>query len=214
MSDGSLVNKGFIRSVLTADDPWCRSHGAEKGADDLVGGMLYYAIAYATRAKVCMCLGSGGGFVPRLMKQAQRDLKLAEGRTILVDGSHNVEADKQQIWGSPDWVAEDSLFRKNYPDVEVVLNLTERAFHEVFQPQRLKIDYLHIDADHHYEGVKLDWDLYKTLVSDDGTITLHDTVNFREPCGVPRLIDEIRAEGSYDLVNFPIAYGMAILRKR
>ena len=214
MPDGSLVNRTFIQSFLTAEDPWCRSHGAADGAEDLVGGMLYYAIAYATKAKVCVCLGSGGGFVPRLMRQAQRDLKLENSRTILVDGSEHVDADKKKIWGSPDWVAEDSLFRKNYPDVEVVLNLTEKAFHEVLKPQELTIDYLHIDADHHYEGVKLDWDLYRTLVPDEGTITIHDTLNFREPCGVPRLIEEIRAEGEYDLVNFPIAYGTAILRKR
>lgn len=214
MSDGSLVNKGFIQSFLTAEDPWCCSHGAENGADDLVGGMLYYALTYATKATVCMCLGSGGGFVPRLMRQAQRDLGLKDSRTILVDGSEQVDGDRKKIWGSPDWVAEDSLFRRNYPEVEVVLSLTETAFHEVFRPQNLTIDYLHIDADHHYDGVKLDWDLYKTLVSEDGTITLHDTINFREPCGVPQLIEEIREEGGYDVINFPIAYGTAILRKR
>ena len=210
----SLVDKKFITSFVTADDPWCRSHGSENGSEDLAAGMLYYALAYSLRAKTCVCLGSGGGFVPRLMRQAQRDLGLAESRTILVDGSEFVEQGKKDIWGSPYWLPEDSTFRKNYPEIELVLNLTERAFHDVFQPQGLRIDFLHIDADHHYEGVKLDWDLYSKLVPDEGVITLHDTVNYREPCGVYLLIDEIRAEGKYDVVNFPIKYGTAILRKR
>ena len=48
---------------------------------------------------------------------------------------------------------------------------------------------------------------------DSGLITLHDTTNYRAPCGVPRLIDEIRAAGEFDVVNLPIAYGTAIVRK-
>ena len=103
---------------------------------------------------------------------------------------------------------------RDYPDIDIRLQLTETAFREYFQPSNVQIDYLHIDADHHYEGVKLDWDLYSTLVPDHGIITLHDTVNYRKPCGVYLLMDEIREEGKYEMINFPIAYGTAILRKR
>ena len=78
----------------------------------------------------------------------------------------------------------------------------------------MQIDFLHIDADHHYEGVKLDWELYRTLVPASGIITLHDTVNFRPPCGVGQLLAEIQEQGEYEMVNFPIRYGTAILRKR
>jgi hypothetical protein len=213
MNEDTLLNREFIVSKLTAEDPWCRSHGSGDGSDDLGAGMLYYALAYALRARVCVCLGSGGGFVPRLMRQAQRDLGLQDSRTILVDGSPKVEAERKKIWGSPCWVADGSLFRTNYPDVEIVLELTQTAFDDFFEPQGIRIDFLHIDADHHYDGVKLDWDLYHPLVSDKGVITLHDTVNYREPCGVPRLLDEIRREGSYGVVNLPVSYGTAILRK-
>ena len=64
-----------------------------------------------------------------------------------------------------------------------------------------------------YEGVKLDWDLYSTLVPDDGVITLHDTVNYRPPCGVPQLVQEIREEGKYSVINFPIKYGTAMVKR-
>ena len=93
------------------------------------------------------------------------------------------------------------------------MNLTESAFCDFFVPNNIRIDYLHIDADHHYEGVKLDWDLYRTLVTDEGLITLHDTVNYRQPCGVPRLVEEIRAGGEYSVINFPIRYGTALVKK-
>ncbi len=209
-----LVDKEFIKTNLTAGDPWCRGHGSEQDSEDLGAGMLYYALAYGYKAKTCVCLGSGGGFVPRMMRQAQRDLNLIDSRTMLVDGTLQVSKEKKQIWGEPCWVPEDSVFRTNYPEVEIHLELTEDAFRNYFQPNNVQIDYLHIDADHHYEGVKLDWDLYSTLVPDDGIITLHDTTNYRNPCGVYLLMDDIRNSGDYEMINFPIAYGTAVLRKR
>ena len=39
----------------------------------------------------------------------------------------------------------------------------------------IKIDYLHIDADHSYKGVKLDFDLYSKIMNKGGIITIHDT---------------------------------------
>lgn len=208
----SLVDKNFITTYLTADDSWCTGHGSD-GGEDLGAGMLYYALAYSLRSQTCVCLGSGGGFVPRLMRQAQRDLDLEGSRTILVDGAPQVRQERKEIWGSPDWLAEDSTFRRNYPDVEIVLSLTRDAVEEYFVPNGVVIDYLHIDADHHYDGVKLDWDLYSPLVDGGGVITLHDTVNFREPCGVPQLIEEIRQDRNYSLLDFPIKYGTAVVRK-
>lgn len=213
MTADGMLNIPFIRSKLTADDPWCTSHGAGKDSADLGAGILYYGLAYAMKARTCVCLGSGGGFVPRLMRQAQRDLELETSRTILVDGAEAVAGERKQIWGSPDWLSENSTFRRNYPDVEIMLKLTEDAFHEDFASSGIAIDYLHIDADHHYDGVKKDWKLYRQLVPDAGVITLHDTTNYREPCGVPQLVDEIRQGGEYEVVNLPIAYGTAIVKR-
>ena len=213
MTVDSLLNKDFITSMLTADDPWCSSHGSDNGSEDLGAGLLYYALTYSTRAKTCVCLGSGGGFVPRLMRQAQRDLNIEAGRTLLVDGAPFVSSERKDIWGSPCWLDDSSTFRSHYPEIEVVLKLTENAFNDVFVPGNISIDFLHIDADHHYDGARRDWDLYRTLVPDNGVITLHDTVNYREPCGVPKLLDEIRESSEYEVINFPLAYGTAVVRK-
>jgi methyltransferase family protein len=210
---GGLLNRSFAASQLTGPDEWSTSHGATPGAAELGAGMLYYALAYSLRARVCVCLGSGGGFVPRMMRQAQRDLRLEESRTILVDGAHNVPVEKREIWGSPSWVAEDSWFRKEFPDVEIVVSLTETAHDELFVPNGIEIDYLHIDGDHHYEGVRLDFDLFAPLVRDDGVVTLHDSSNYREPCGVPQLVEELRRDGRYAVVEFPIRYGTALVKK-
>ena len=205
-----LLNHAFAASELTGPDSWCASHGATPGADDLGAGMLYYALTYSLRAVVCVCLGSGGGFVPRMMRQAQRDLALEPSRTILVDGADAVPPEKREIWG---WVAQDSWFRTRFPDIELVLSLTQKAHEEFFVPNGIEIDYLHIDADHHYEGVRLDFDLFAPLVRDDGVITLHDSGNYREPCGVPQLVEDLRRDGAYSVVHFPIRYGTALVKR-
>jgi Methyltransferase domain len=208
-----LLNRSFVASELTGPDSWCASHGATPGADELGAGMLYYALTYSLRAGVCVCLGSGGGFVPRMMRQAQRDLALEPSRTILVDGADAVAREKREIWGSPSWVAEDSWFRRQFPDVELVVSLTKTAHEEFFVPNSIEIDYLHIDADHHYEGVRLDFDLFAPLVREDGVITLHDSGNYREPCGVPQLVEDLRRDGAYAVVHLPIRYGTALVKK-
>ena len=62
-------------------------------------------------------------------------------------------------------------------------------------------DFLFIDGDHTYEGVKKDFEMYVPLVKEEGIILMHDTVNHNE--GVKDFWDEIK----YPKVNFK--YGNA-----
>ena len=104
------------------------------GATDfhLGDGLLIYSAIQYMRAKTCVCLGSGGGFIPRIMSQARMDLhdqKIFEGKklmewgdvgtTILVDASNGVG-------GHTDWVEKDSFFRTHFP-CRVILDTTENA---------------------------------------------------------------------------------------
>jgi cephalosporin hydroxylase len=52
------------------------------------------------------------------------------------------------------------------------------------------IDFLYIDADHSYEGVKSDFEYYSSLVSKGGLIGLHD-IN-HPGTGVPQLWEEVK----------------------
>src|SRR5437660_9562829 len=110
-----LLNKDLITELLTRDAAWEWSHGAD--GDYLGMGLLYYSLVYMLKAKVCVCLGSGGGFVPRLMRQAQRDLSLDGARTILIDANTG-------DWGRPQWLGDGSFFKTNFPDIEVIHALT------------------------------------------------------------------------------------------
>jgi hypothetical protein len=137
--------------------PYRWSHGA---TDTHLGdGLIIYSLIQYMRAKVCVCLGSGGGFVPRLMTQARYDLYrqgIFEGDANLNWGdigvTYVVDA-MNGIGGKVDWFKEESFFRRTFHP-RILGTTTEEAFHNFFVLNDIKIDYLHIDAGHSYENVK------------------------------------------------------------
>ncbi|KUK16874.1 class I SAM-dependent methyltransferase [Thermococcus sibiricus] len=63
----------------------------------------------------------------------------------------------------------------------------------------MKVDFLFIDGDHTYEGVKADFEMYSPLVRKGGIIAFHDIVPGPEENvgGVPRFWEEIRKKYKY-----------------
>lgn len=158
--------------------PYRWSHGA---TDTHLGdGLIIYSLIQYMRAKVCVCLGSGGGFIPRIMTQARYDLykqNIFEGNPDFnygdIGSTYIVDA-MNGIGGVVDWFAEESFFRRTFHP-RIINSTTEEAFYDFFVLQDIKIDYLHIDAGHSYENVKEDFDLYSQIMSENGIISMHDT---------------------------------------
>jgi predicted O-methyltransferase YrrM len=74
------------------------------------------------------------------------------------------------------------------------------------------LDFLFIDGDHSYEGVKADFDLHSPLVKPGGMVAFHDIAY--PPCGVPQYWDEVKAR--YRHTEFihkhgPKAMGIGVL---
>lgn len=59
-----------------------------------------------------------------------------------------------------------------------------------------KVDFLFIDGDHRYTGVKKDWNLYAPLVKENGLIVFHDILFHPKmpQCKVDRLWNKIKRE--------------------
>ena len=171
----NILNHKYIEQEITTNDKksdvryrW--SHGAtEKHMGD---GIIVYSMMYFFKPKLSVCLGSGGGFIPRIMSKCLNDLKQEgfntdESRVILVDAVNGVN-------GHPDWIDDDSFYRNNFQS-EWLHSTTEKAYYEYFIKRDMKIDVLWIDADHSYEGIKKDFDLYSQIMSENGIIMIHDT---------------------------------------
>jgi predicted O-methyltransferase YrrM len=205
INDLGVLNIEFVTNFLLRDAKWSESHQADAESKYLGVGLLYYALVYILRAKLCVCLGSGGGFVPRMMKQGQRDLGIEDGKTILIDANMGP-------YGKPAWLSEDSFFRSQYSDIQLIFDTTQKAV-ENAEAKNWKIDYLHIDADHSHEGSLKDFEMYKKLVSPNGVITFHDT----KPNNYPivtcwKTLDDIRKQG-HNVVDLPwLGAGTAIIQ--
>ena len=251
----SLINLDLVKTFITNDYhidddghhistpvPYRWSHGA---TDLHLGdGLMIYSLIQFIRAKVCVCVGSGGGFIPRLMTQSRIDLwnqKIFEGNpskewgdigtTIIVDAANGVG-------GITNWTDENSFLREQFQP-QIIIETSERAFYDYFVRQDIKIDYLHIDGDHSYEGVKKDFDLYSTIMSDNGIITIHDTdeiyhntfivtenskKDFVEFNGPVKFVKELENNADWNLINLknfcifeskrPTTTGLTILTRK
>lgn len=216
MIKNTILNKDYIFKNLTNDTIKVLEQDGKvyerqipvefrwtHGATDyhLGDGLLIYSIISYMRAKTCVCLGSGGGFVPRIMTQARIDLyetNIFEGKkefnwgdigaTYLVDAANG-------IGGQVNYLDESSFFRSNFFP-RFINDTTENAYYNFFIKEDIKIDYLHIDADHSYEGVKKDFELYSKILSPNGIISIHDTdINFTENYIVSQ---DIKEQNKYD----------------
>lgn len=180
--DVMISNQKFIEQNITSNDgeaiPYLWSHGAT--SKHMGDGIMVYSVIQQMRAKNCVCIGSGGGFIPRIITQARIDLHKQGifsgdpdlnwgdiGSTYVVDACNGVG-------GPNDLENESSFYRTNFHP-RLIKNTSENAYYDFFVRQDIKIDFLFIDGDHSYEGVKLDFDLYSNLLSENGVIMIHDT---------------------------------------
>jgi len=100
-----------------------------------------------------------------------------------------LEAKKEQI-GTVVWLEDLSEFA-----VETFSTITQNP-----------IDFLFIDGDHSYEGVKKDWELWSPLVSVEGRIALHDSRSHSgriiDNCGAARFTrDVILKSPAFEVVD-------------
>jgi hypothetical protein len=243
--DEMISNQDFIENNITTNNghlvPYLWTHGATK--EHLGDGLLVYSMIQHMRAKVCVCIGSGGGFIPRIMTQARIDLHKQNifngnddynwgniGASYVVDACNGVG-------GPNDLDNDDSFYRRNfYP--RFIKSTSENAFYDFFVRQDIKIDFLFIDGDHSYEGVKLDFDLYSTILSEKGIIMLHDTDEKYEESliisedtkkdhhrfdGPSKLVKELQENPEWNLINLfnfrilvdkPSSSGITIINRK
>ncbi len=207
-----FLNRKFIEKEIIQKDKWSEGHGVISSIGYLGTSILYFALAHMLPAKVAVILGSGGGFVPRLIRQAQREIFEENfskaSRSILIDAGF-----EDIGFGSADYHDDPShLFKTSYPDIEIWKMTTDEAAKKL-KEENISIDYLHIDADHTFAQSLKDFENYLPLMGHDFIITLHDTaVNHLDlvldGC-VPRTIAYLRSEmksgGKYEnleMVNF------------
>ena len=116
--------------------------------------------------------------------------------------------------------AEENLNNWQCENVEIIQQNTQsEAFVQYFNDKFDTIDFVFIDGDHSYGGVKNDFELVYPKLALDGILVLHDTLKI-DGCR-EFLLDVYKNyyDGTFDIINLPFGYngrrvGLSILVKR
>jgi predicted O-methyltransferase YrrM len=94
--------------------------------------------------------------------------------------------------------------RSRLPEVDYIIGDSKKtltSLKEIIGGKNTKIDFLMIDGDHTYNGVKADFELYSKLVRKGGVIAFHDIIDsplHRELfCRVDLFWNEIKKDDRY-----------------
>lgn len=240
-----ITNQQYIETYITTNGgekiPYLWTHGAT--TKHMGDGLIVYSLIQHMRYKDCVCIGTGGGYIPRIMTQARVDLYDQEiftgnptfswgdiGTTYVVDPCNGVGGDS-------DICNMEGFYQKTFFP-RFIKETSERAYYDFFVREDIKIDLLFIDGDHSYEGVKKDFDLYSKLLKPNGLILIHDTdFSYSETLiisedakkdffpfdGPSKLINELKENNEWvvlDLFNFgmlndkPSSTGLTIVKRK
>lgn len=240
-----ITNQDFIKERITTNNgdmvPYRWTHGATE--EHLGDGIVVYSMIQHMRARNCLCIGSGGGYIPRIITQARLDLHkqgIFEGDDNLSWGDIGVTyvVDACNGVGGPNDLEDENSYYRYTFHPRFIKSTSEEAYYNFFVLQDIKLDFIFIDGDHSYEGVKKDFELYSTIMSENAIITIHDidqnyhdtfvvTENAKEDFvpfdGPGKFIKELEENKKWNLVslkNFSMfdkkvtSTGLALLTKK
>lgn len=210
-----ISNDWQIRQLLThfrADED---GHQADIDKADLGYGWLHYGLIRQQKPKNLLCIGSRHGFIPAIMAQACKDNDF--GRVDFVDAGYG-ESDQNHWTGKAFWRNKDGLncFKNFKLDTYIqVFVMTTKQFKK--EHKNKKYDYIYIDGDHSYKGVKFDFDNFWPNLNKNGYVLFHDIcVKGTMPegeYGVWKLFKKISQENPHISIDYKKS-GLGILQKK
>lgn len=191
-----------------------RGHNLDSRGEFLGFGLIHYSLIRNIKPKRVLCIGSRKGFIPAILALACKDNKM--GRVDLVDPGYDRKHSRH--WsGIGLWKKIDPkkhfrvLSLHRWIDLYV---MTSKQFAQKF-PQR-RYEYVYIDGDHSYEGVKKDYNLFWPRLGKNGLMVFHDVVvkEYKElkNFGVWRFWRDLKDKNKITF-PFPKESGLGILQK-
>lgn len=183
---------------------------------------VLYALAVATKPGVIVEIGSARGKSTCALALACR--QNAVGKVYAIDPhSDNEWTDRGVRGGSEEFLRRQLNEYGLQGLVEIIKATSDTAARQWNQP----IDFLFIDGDHSYRGVKADFESFRPWLTADALVAFHDTAwdhrvpwesqpaskQYHAEMGVPAFMEELRLEG-YHSVTVAHEPGLTILYPR
>ncbi len=197
-------------------DNW---HEIDLKTGNLGYGFVHYSLIRLMKAKRVLAIGSKYGYIPAVCAMACKDNN--RGVVDFVDASYDYTKwpqDKNHWGGVGFWhkVDAEKYFGKMGLNQYLKFHLmTSQEFSQ--KNSGRKWDYVYIDGDHSYKGVKNDFKLFYPKLSVGGYLSFHDiyTKDLGDlEYGVNTFWEEIKAGDKYQAIEFPGKIGLGMIKKK
>lgn len=179
-------------------------------------GLIHYAFIRNIKPKNILCIGSRKGYIPAIMALACKDN--AEGHVDFIDAGYDANCIGKNWSGIGFWKKNNPT--KHFAKIGVqeyisTFVMTSDKFSKKFPKKHYQ--YIYIDGDHSYEGVKLDYELFWPKLDSGGFISFHDVVAKgyldKGLFGVWKFWKEISDKNAI-IFPFPEDSGLGIIQKK
>ena len=207
--------KKLIR-LYARKDNW---HEIDLKTGNLGYGFIHYGLIRLTRAKRILAIGSKYGYIPAVCAMACKDN--GGGTVDFVDASYDYTKwpqDKNHWGGVGFWnkVDVDKYFGKMGLNKYLKFHLMTSKEFARKSPVK-KWDYVYIDGDHSYKGVKSDFRIFYPKLKNGGYLSLHDiyTKDLGDlDYGVSVLWQELKTSSKYETMEFSGKIGLGMIKKK
>lgn len=178
-------------------------------------GLIHYSILRNIRPENILCIGSKKGFIPAILALACRDNNM--GHVDFVDAGYDEETPEKHWSGIGFWKKEnptDHFSKIGVADYITTFVMTTKEFAKKIPRKRYQ--YIYIDGDHSYDGVKLDYKLFWPKLDSGGFMCFHDIIATgyldKGKFGVKKFWSELTS-GHSIIFPFPDSAGLGMLQK-
>lgn len=177
-----VLNQGlFSRSIgkkILSHFGGNAGHNLNEHQGELGYGLIHYALIANCRPERVLCIGSMKGFIPAICALACKDNQ--RGHVDFVDAGLGRE-DPNHWGGVGFWKRVNPTQHFSLLGISSWLTTHVMTSEEFVRHRNGPWDYMYIDADHSYEGVKRDYRLYWPRLSRGGFMTFHDVLLKEHP---------------------------------
>jgi len=179
-------------------------------------GLLHYSLLRNVKPLNILCIGSKKGFIPAILALGCKDNNY--GHVDFVDAGYDQNQHDKHWSGIGFWKNNES--KKHFDKIGISKYITTHVMttQEYFNNNRKKkYQYIYVDGDHSYNGVKLDYSLFWPNLEKNGLIIFHDIVADgyldEGKFGVKKFWKEIAKKNSL-IFPFPKDSGLGIIQKK
>lgn len=172
MFDLGIGNIQFSKFIIDVYDGYWGHYVSRKNGD-LGYGYLHYGLIAAHKPKRVLCVGSQKGFIPVICALGCKNNR--KGHVDFVDAGFD-EGHPKAWSGVGFWkkINPNAHFAKANAAKWITTHVMTTD--EFAAKCRFKYDYIYIDGDHSYVGVKRDYKLFWPLLNKGGFMLFHDVL--------------------------------------